>query len=87
MSIALTLNDKEKLVEEIKKWIRYIKSEFQINDYSYSEIFEIGTHKNNILVLSVTTIPPKPLIEYKISVREEKLLERRELLIEVKRSY
>ena len=68
MTINITLIDKNKILCNVKEWIKYIKSEFQIEEYDYSNVFEIGTINDEKIILTVSTIPPKPLIEYSIKI-------------------
>ena len=80
MTAHITLIDKNEIVDAVKKWIKYIKTEFQIKEYEYSNTFEIGTVDIRPLILNVTTIPPKPIIEYIINIENADACEVKELL-------
>ena len=65
----MKLLEPETVANQIKDWILYIKEEFQIYDYEYSNNFYIGVDDNNTKIfLSVTTIPPKPTLEYQVDI-------------------
>ena len=71
--MELSLIDYKEISEQIKKWVLYIKDEYQINDYEYIFHFEIGeilyqSDPTKKIYLNVTSIPPKPTLEYKINI-------------------
>ena len=68
---SIKLLDINIIVKDIKAWILDIKRKYQIHEYSYSNNFYLGTYNKNPVILIVTTIPPKPLIEYSIDVNPQ----------------